>query len=78
MKRKTTTKKKLIDDPKTESSEIFASEYSNGTYVSIRAEDGTLVGVISDRELQAALRTVLSVPEIQVGIAGGIVRHNIR
>ena len=78
MKRKTTTKKKLIDDPKTESSEIFVSARSNGPFVSIRALDGRLVGVISDRELQAALRTVLAVPEIQVGIAGGIVRHNIR
>ena len=78
MKRKTTTKKKLIDDPMTQSPEVFASENSNDPFVSIRAEDGRLVGVISDRELQAALRKVLSVPEIQVGIAGGIVRHNIR
>ena len=78
MDRKTTTKKKLIDDLKTESFETLASECSNGQFVSIRTEDGRLVGVISDRELQAALRTVLSVPEIQVGVAGGIVRHDIR
>lgn len=48
----------------------------DGPYVPIYAEDGRVVGLIIERELRASLKAVLPVPEIQVGIAGGIVRHS--
>lgn len=76
MKHKKTINKRPIANTITKPSEISMPGKEDGPYVPIYAEDGRVVGLIIERELRASLKAVLPVPEIQVGIAGGIVRHS--